>query len=68
MKIIAVNLNGSDSQSAFFDTHDIELMVSKITSWEKTLPYSRYELMVDGVVEDYQSELKKALNELEITY
>ena len=68
MKIIAIDLNSSNSQSKSFDVEDVEQMMKDITAWEKTLPYARYELMADGVIEDYESELKKALNELEITY
>jgi len=38
-----------------------------VNEWEKEIPYRRYELVTEDIIEDYTEEVQSVLDELEIT-
>ena len=63
--IIAVDSNSSDTMSRTFNTDNLQTMSASILQWEKELPYRRYELMTDEVIDD--EKLEEVLDMLEVT-
>jgi hypothetical protein len=63
--ITAIDRNSSDTTSRTFNTENLESMSNSILQWEKELPYRRYELTTDELIED--DKLEEVLDMLEIT-
>ena len=70
--ITAIDKNSSDTMSRSFSTTfqgvENEIMLkSMVTEWEKQIPYRRYELITQEVMENYSENIQEALDELEVT-
>jgi len=68
LTITAIDHHSSDTMSRTFSTESISNFKKAVEEFEKELPYSRYELMTDELMEDYSDELIEVLDELEVTY
>jgi len=62
--IIAIDRNSSESNSRTFNVN--KSLEKNIIQWESNLPYTKYELMCDELIDDIVIE--KILDNLEITY
>ena len=66
--ITAVDQHSSDTMSRTFNTKSINDMKESIKEFETELPYRRYELMSDELMEDYNDDIINVLDELEVNY
>ena len=67
--ITAVDMHSSDSMSRSFLTEKPEEFKKAIEEFEEELPYSRYELMSEALLEgDCSEEIEAILDELEIEF
>ena len=70
--ITAIDRHSSDTTSRTFSTtfkgEENEFMLKgMISSWESELPYTRYELVTQEIIEDYSQEVQDVLDELEVS-
>lgn len=68
LTVVAIDRDSSDTMSRTFSTNSVESFKKSIMEFESELPYRRYELMTDEMIEEYSNEIRLALVELEITY
>ena len=65
--IIAIDRNSSDSMSRTFSINSIPQLKTDIEKFESELPYRKYELMCDELMEDYNENVIELLDELDVT-
>ena len=70
--VTAIDKHSSDTMSRSFSTtfHGVEneiMLKNMVEEWEKEIPYRRYELVTEEIIEDYSKEIQNVLDELEIT-
>jgi hypothetical protein len=64
--ITAIDLGGSsDTMTRTFNTENLESMSSSVLQWEKEIPFRRYELTTDELIQD--DKLEEVLDMLEVT-
>ena len=66
--ITAIDRDTSDTTSRTFSTKSLEIFQSSVKEWEKELPYRKYELISEELIEDYSDGVVDILDELEIIY
>jgi len=64
LTITAIDKHSSDTMSRTFSTDDVKKFKNAVEKFEKELPYSRYELMTDELIDDYSQEIINVLDEL----
>lgn len=72
IKLAAIDLNSSDAmQRTFVVDTTLGLyglaLITEIEKWEDTIPYHKYELMLDPMTETLPEEIKAALRGFDIT-
>ena len=55
LTITAIDRDSSDTMSRTFSTNSTELFKKSVKDFEKELPYRKYELICDEVIEEYLS-------------
>ena len=65
--ITAIDLGGSsDTMTRTFNTEDLESMSNSVLEWEQEeIPFRRYELTTDELIQD--KKLEEVLDMLEVT-
>ena len=66
LTIMAIDKNSSDIMSRTFETNNLKTFKENVSMWESEIPFRRYFLEVDDIVEG--KELEEVLDELEITF
>ena len=64
--IIAIDRNSSDTMSRTFNTENLESFSNSVLEWENELPYRKYELITDELIEN--NELEDVLDILDVTF
>ena len=67
LTIMAIDRHSSDTLSRTFSTTSAELFKKSIEEFEKELPYTKYELTCNEIMEDYSKDIIDILEELEVT-
>ena len=68
LTITASDQHSSDSTSRTFSTSSPDSFKKDIEEWEKELPYRRYELMTNELIDDYSDEIVTIIDDLEVEY
>lgn len=68
LTITAIDRDSSDTMSRTFSTNSVESFKKSVKDFEKDLPYRKYELMCDELMEEYSKDIVNALDELEVTH
>jgi len=66
--ITAIDQHSSDTMSRTFSVKPISTFKESIEEFEEELPFRRYELMCDELMDDYSQYVLDVLEELEVTY
>jgi len=68
LTITAIDQNGSGMTSRSFSTISPDKFRKAVKAFEEELPYRRYELTCDELIDHYPKEILIALDDLEVTY
>jgi hypothetical protein len=68
LTITAIDRDSSDTTSRTFSTENVVTFKNSVEEFESELPYRKYELMTEELIEDYGIEIVGVLDELEVTF
>ena len=68
LTITAIDKHSSDTMGRTFSTDPISNLKFAIEEWESELPFHRYELVCNELMDDYPDEVAELLEELEVTF
>ncbi len=65
--ITAIDKHSADTTSRTFVIENSTTLKQSIENWEKELEYSRYELITEEFLDEYDKDILNILDELEIS-
>lgn len=68
LTISIIDKNSSEIRTKTFSTDNVENFKKNIIEWENSVPFLRYEMTTEEVIEEYSLAVVSILDELEITY
>ena len=68
LTITAIDQHSSSTSGRTFSTDNADEFKKSVQEFEKELPYKRYELVTEEFIEEYDDQIVKILDELEVQY